>query len=103
MSGELPEGSEPGEPEEIYLGDWPDLPHESVREGKTRKVEDTRARLAYFLVGLLAATFVLLFVLLYCEKLTPNEFSQVAGVTISPLIGLVGAVAGYYYGRHSRD
>lgn len=64
--------------------------------------ERTRALLAYLLFGLLAALLAILTALLAFQKLTVDGFSQVAGVVISPVVGLLGAATGYYYGRGDR-
>jgi uncharacterized integral membrane protein len=89
----------PGEdPEEIDLGaltlDGPSV----VSVGKGRKVEDTRARLAFSLLGLLAAVLALLLLLLFVHTITAEQFTQLAGVLLAPLVGLVAASTGYYYG-----
>lgn len=83
-------------------GDWPAGVDAQPVEGKARRVEDTRANLAFCLFGLLAATMAGLLVLLWCGKLDATNFAQVAGLMISPLVGLVGAVTGYYYGKSDR-
>jgi hypothetical protein len=70
-----------------------------VIEKPPRRVEDTRANLAYFLVGLLAFVLLSLVGLLACGKVPTESFAEVAGLLVSPLIGLVGAVVGYYYGK----
>lgn len=89
--------------EVIDEGEWP--PGDDARpvEGKARKVEDTRARLAFSLVSLLAGTVAALLVLLFFGKLSEHDFASVAGILISPLVGLVGAVTGYYYGKSDRE
>lgn len=86
----------------IDESEWPPVDEARPIEGKSRPVEDTRATLAFCLVGLLALVIVFLLVLLLCGKLPADEFAGVAGVVVSPLIGLVGAVTGYYYGKLDR-
>lgn len=86
------------EPEEIDLGALSLHGPPVVSEGKGRPVEDTRARLAFFLLALLAAVLALLFVLLFVHTITAEEFTQLAGVLLAPLVGLVAAATGYYYG-----
>ena len=88
--------------EVIDLGEWPDLPGEGPTEKKGRKVEDVRATLAFVLVGLLGAALAGSLLLLAFDRVDPEHFAQVAGVVVSPLVGLVGAVTGYYYGRSDR-
>jgi hypothetical protein len=86
---------------EIDLGQWPGLDLSSIVE-KQRPVENTRAALAFCLVGLLAVVLLLLLLLLWFRRVPVDAFAQVAGLLISPLVGLVGAVTGYYYGRGDR-
>jgi hypothetical protein len=86
-----------GEPEEIDLGEL-DLSGPSPLLGKARKVEDTRARLAFSLLALLSLVLVLLFVLLFIHTISTQEFTQLAGLLLAPLVGLVAAATGYYYG-----
>lgn len=90
------------DPDIIDGGDWPAGDDVQPVEGKARRVEDTRANLAFCLFGLLAATVVGLLLLLWLGKLDADDFAQVAGLMISPLVGLVGAVTGYYYGKSDR-
>jgi len=40
--------------------------------------------------------------LLGTRRLTTEEFGSVAAVSISPVIGLLGAATGYYYGKGER-
>ncbi|HXN59921.1 MAG TPA: hypothetical protein VN886_05665 [Acidimicrobiales bacterium] len=68
-------------------------------EGPVRKVEQTRATLAYLLFGLLAGVLVALFILLGTGTITPQGFESVAGVVLSPIAALLGAATGYYYGK----
>lgn len=83
-------------------GDLAPVDEARPTEGKARPLEDTRARLAFCLVAILAGTIVILLALLGCGELDESEFANVAGVLISPLVGLVGAVTGYYYGKSDR-
>lgn len=73
-----------------------------LTEGPIRRVEQTRALLAYILVGVLATVVFVLLGLLGEGILSSDEFSSVAGVLIAPLVGLVGAATGYYYGKGDR-
>ncbi len=69
-----------------------------------RARERTRARIAYALISTLvvaiAATF--LYVTLSANQLSPQEIINVThglGTTLlAPLVGLIGAVIGFYYG-----
>jgi len=67
-----------------------------------RRVERTRATLAYLLFGLLAAVLGALFVLLAGHTITPQGFESVSAVVLSPVVALLGAATGYYYGRGDR-
>lgn len=95
---------EPKDPEviELTLDDFKDF-KSNVEEKKPRQVEDTRANIAYFLLGLLAFVLVSLIVLLACGKIPTESFAEVAGLMVSPLVGLVGAVTGYYYGKTNKQ
>ena len=84
-------------------GEWPSEEPNVVVEGGKRHIEDTRATLAYCLFGLLAAVMAALLALVGFSELTVDEFTKLAAVTISPIVGLVGAVSGYYYGRGDRS
>ena len=64
-----------------------------------KRVETTRARLAYLLLALLSGVLAALLSLLGLRRLTPQEFESVAGVIIAPIVALLGAATGYYYGR----
>lgn len=82
----------------IDLGEWTgEAPPPTL--GKPRNIEDTRATLAYCLFGLLGGIVAVLLGMVVFNGLTVDEFLKVAAVTMSPVVGLVGAVSGYYYGR----
>jgi uncharacterized membrane protein YeaQ/YmgE (transglycosylase-associated protein family) len=55
--------------------------------------------LAYCLFGLLAAVLGVVLGLLAAGTLSPQDFDNVTGVLIAPIVGLLGAATGYYYGR----
>jgi hypothetical protein len=103
-SGTTPSEREPAphEMELIELDDWPSI-EAPYRLGAPRRIEDTRATLAYCLVGLLAVVMIGLMILLTSGQIPSTNFAEVAGVLVSPLIGLVGAVAGYYYGKSEKS
>jgi hypothetical protein len=86
------------EPEEIDLGQLDLSGPSPISVGKARKVEDTRARLAFSLLGLLSLVLVLLFALLFIHTISAQGFTQLAGLLLAPLVGLVAAATGYYYG-----
>lgn len=85
-------------PEEVDLGSLY-LGEPSIEEGPAKRVERTRATLAYCLFGLLAGILAVLFGLLAAQTLTAQQFADVAGVVLAPVVGLFGAATGYYYGR----
>ena len=35
-------------------------------------------------------------------RVTPQDFGSVTGVLLAPIVGLLGAATGYYYGRGER-
>jgi hypothetical protein len=72
-------------------------------EVKTRPVEDTRAQIAFSLLALLAGVLIALLALLAFRRITVDEMVKLTGVLLAPLVGLVGAATGYYYGRSNRD
>jgi uncharacterized integral membrane protein len=93
---ELPERAE--QSEEIDLGSLSLHGPPSVSVGKGRKVDDTRATLAFCLLALLTLVLLLLFILLFVHTIDSEQFTQLAGVLLAPLVGLVAAATGYYYG-----
>jgi membrane-bound ClpP family serine protease len=61
--------------------------------------EKVRGRLAQWLTG---AVVLLIFFLAGCVAagwLNPNEVEKLAAVVLSPLIGLAGSAAGFYFGQ----
>ncbi len=74
----------------------------AVEEGPVRHIERTRATLAYCLLALLAALLAALLCMLWTDNLSASEFGTVAAVVTTPVIGLLGAATGYYYGRNQR-
>lgn len=79
-----------------------DLNDAPITEGPRKRVERTRAVLAYMLFWLLASLIGLLLVLLGLHRISVKDFVQVSGVLLSPVVGLLGAATGYYYGRGDR-
>ncbi len=86
---------------EVDLGTL-ELDTAPVEEGPARRVERTRALLAYLLLALLAGIIATLLALLGVRRITTQEFGTIAGVLIAPVVGLLGAATGYYYGRGER-
>jgi hypothetical protein len=97
-------GTTEGEPDGVIdLGPIDlDLESAPVQLGPALPVERTRALLAYLLLGLLAVIILTLIGLLGAHRLSVQDFNEVAGVVMSPIIGLLGAATGYYYGRGHR-
>lgn len=73
-----------------------------VHEGPERPVERTRALLAYLLLALLSAEILTLLTLLGFQRISVDDFSALSAVTVTPIVGLLGAATGYYYGRAGR-
>ena len=88
--------------EEIDLGAFDLHGGRAPRLREPKPVEDTRAQLAFSLVVLIGGVILGLFVLLWFERITGDEFEKLAGLLLAPLVGLLGAATGYYYGRAGR-
>lgn len=89
------------EPKEIYLGSL-ELSEQPFKEGRAVNVDQTRAKLAFRLLALLAAVIGVLLGLLAAGSLTVQTFDSTAGVVLSPIFALLGAATGYYYGKAER-
>ncbi|MBP2309404.1 hypothetical protein GBZ48_21530 [Azospirillum melinis] len=59
-----------------------------------------RKGIAYSLIGILAFVIVAIFFLLYCKKMTVSELKEFA-VILGPIVTLVSAATGFYYGTKS--
>jgi hypothetical protein len=64
------------------------------------KREEVRTWLAKTLLGMLGGVLLLLFILAFW---TQAPFKDVAAIVLSPVIGLVGAVTGFYYGARTNE
>ena len=73
-----------------------------ITEGPARRVERTRATLAFCLLGLIAAVTGVLLGLLAAGTLTSQVFAGTATVVLGPLFTLLGAATGYDYGKADR-
>jgi hypothetical protein len=67
--------------------------------------ERKRGQIALSLVGLLAAiaAFSLIFVMFAATKEREDAFKGVLELPFGPIVGLVGAVTGFYFGAKSKD
>jgi hypothetical protein len=83
---------------DIDLGNL-DLADNAPRQGPARPLEDTRARIAFVLLAILAGILVFLMSLLAFGRVSTEELVKLLGVLLAPIVGLVGAATGYYYGR----
>jgi hypothetical protein len=63
--------------------------------------EVARSRIAYLLIGTLVATIAASFIGLWFNWMTSAELDAVMKLVFGPLVGLVGAVTGFYYGGKS--
>jgi hypothetical protein len=88
------------DPLEIELEPLADA--KAPEEGKKVNVDRTRALLAYLLLALFSAVLLILLLLLGRNVLSVDQFSQVSSVALTPIVGLLGAATGYYYGRSSK-
>ncbi len=77
----------------------------SVRKLAVRR-EDARSRLSTIIVGSLGAIVVFSFLSLWIAWFTNHDSGDVVKVIeviLSPVIGIVGAVSGFYFGEKQRD
>jgi purine-cytosine permease-like protein len=68
----------------------------------SRDREVVRARVAYLMIGLLIGIVAAMIGGLLSGYLSPEAAEKVAAVILSPVVGLLGAVLGFYYGEQSR-
>jgi len=64
--------------------------------------EKVRGRLAQWLTGAVVVLVLFLAVGVAAGWLTPDEVEKVAAVMLSPLIGLAGSAAGFYFGQRQQ-
>jgi hypothetical protein len=77
-------------------------PSIGIKEGPAYRIERTRATLAYLLLALLTGLLIVLLIMLWTGHLTASGFGNVAAIVTTPVVGLLGAATGYYYGRGQR-
>jgi hypothetical protein len=63
--------------------------------------EAARSRIAYVLIGTLVATIAASFAGIWFNWMTSAELDSIMKLVFGPLVGLVGAVTGFYYGGKS--
>jgi hypothetical protein len=68
---------------------------------KEKMQESVRGNIAIGLIALLAATVIASFVLIWVHPDRNKEVHDWLDVTFNPLVALVGAATGYYFGSHS--
>lgn len=79
-----------------------DIPDSPFEEGPAKRLEQTRALLAVLLFALLTAVVFSLLAFLWAERLAVDEFADMVALLVTPIVGLLGAATGYYYGRGDR-
>lgn len=67
-----------------------------IEEGR---VERTRSLLAFLLLGLLTLVIVAMLALVWSGDLEVSQLGDVSAVLVTPIVGLLGAATGYYYGQ----
>ena len=87
-----------------YTGDKTERRVEAPREGKyydPREKEDAaRRRIAYSLIAILAITIVLMFALVIYSIIKVDQIKEFS-VILGPLVTLVSAATGFYYGTRT--
>ena len=68
----------------------------------THDREVVRARVAYLMIGLLIVIVAAMLAGLLSGYLSAETTEKVAAIILSPVVGLLGAVLGFYYGEQSR-
>ena len=65
--------------------------------------ESVRGWIALSLIGLLAATIIVSFILLWIHPDRSKELHDLLALVFGPLVALVGAATGYYFGSQAAD
>ncbi len=68
-----------------------------------RQREHVRAGIAYLLIGLLVGIIVLSFLMLILACRSFEEVKGMLELLLAPIVGLVGAVTGFYYGEKAKS
>ncbi len=85
--------------EDAKTGQIPE-PHAGANYDPRPQEDDARRRIAYLLIGLLCFTVIGIFVLLGFGAIAVGDLKEF-GVVLSPIIALVSAATGFYYGTKS--
>ncbi len=88
----------------LDLGSAPDIdfiPYEVVPYDPAKARESVRGRIALSLIGLLAATILVSFVLLWMHPDRSKELHDLLALIFAPLVALVGSATGYYFGSQT--
>jgi hypothetical protein len=101
--GESPplEGSPP---ESLDLGSAADTTFsgiETIPYDPTKARESVRGWIALSLIALLATTILVSFVLLWIHPDRSKELHDLLALVFGPLVALVGAATGYYFGSQA--
>lgn len=67
-------------------------------EGIRQKRESYRGRIAMSLLAILALVIVATFLLVAIERVEVSEIETLTSLMLTPIVGLVGAATGFYYG-----
>ena len=85
----------------VDFGDPTELPDREIRREPTH-LDRVRAQLAITLVALLAIILIIAWLSAVVRPSEAGTLKDFASVTVPPLVGLVGAVTGFYFGSHRR-
>lgn len=108
-SGEPGHSSEASEDAADFTGENEDselptaIPPFTLSETIRKRREDTRSYIAYGLIAILAGTIILSFILLLADKGNSPGVADLLKLVVAPLIGLIGAATGYYFGTRERQ
>lgn len=75
--------------------------YETIPYDPLRNRENIRGTIALLLIGLMAATILVSFVMLWIHPDRSKELHELLALTFGPLVALVGAATGYYFGSQS--
>lgn len=77
--------------------------YQTVPYDPRRYQENVRGIIALFLVGLMAATIAASFILLWIHPDRSKELHDLLALIFGPLVALVGAATGYYFGSRAAE